>query len=69
MIFSELVKHVREELGMSQEELARALNNSYVTINLWENNKTRPNKLTLKVFFDFCNQQGIDINSLSGLKE
>jgi len=64
MIFSELVKHVREELGMSQEELAHALNNSYVTINRWENNKTRPNKLTQNVFFDFCNQQGIDMNSL-----
>ena len=69
MEFSRIVKIVREKLGMSQEDLAHALNVSFATINRWENGKTHPNKLTQTVFFDFCNHQGIDINSLNGMEE
>jgi len=69
MEFSRIVKIVREKLGMSQEDLAHALNVSFATINRWENGKTHPNKLTENVFFDFCQRQGIDIDNLNGLEE
>ena len=69
MKFSGIVKSVRETLGMSQEELAHALNVSFVSINRWENEKTKPNKLTQTVFFDFCKNQGIDIEKINGLEE
>ena len=59
MDFPAVVKLVREKLGMSQEDLARALNISFASINRWENGKNRPNKLALSVFLDFCEQQGI----------
>jgi len=59
MDFPSVVKHVREALNMSQEDLARAINVSFASINRWENGKTRPNKLALSVFFAFCEQQGI----------
>ncbi|HBT63095.1 MAG TPA: transcriptional regulator [Ruminococcaceae bacterium] len=48
-------------MNMSQEDLARALNVSFATINRWENGKTRPNKLTMQVFISFCEQNGISI--------
>ena len=64
MTFPEIVKTVRTELKMSQEDLARAINVSFASINRWENGKNRPNKLALSVFTAFCKQQGIDIAEL-----
>ena len=40
-----LVKDVRRQLALSQEDLARALGVSYATINRWENGQVRPSKL------------------------
>lgn len=55
------VKIVREKMSMSQEDLARALNVSFATINRWENGKTYPNKMAKSVFFAFCEQHDIQI--------
>ena len=61
MEFAEKVKLVRERLKISQEELARALNVSYATINRWENAKTTPNKMAQDVFYAFCEKHGINL--------
>ena len=61
MDFSTTVKQARQDMGLSQEELAQALNVSYVTINRWENGKSEPNRLTKSVFFSFCKKKGIKI--------
>ena len=66
MNFPKIVKIVREKSSMSQEDLARALNVSFATINRWENGKTHPNKLTQMVFFDYCKKHGMDIENLFG---
>jgi len=60
LIFSDTVKQARATLGMSQEELAHALEVSYVTINRWENDKSEPNKMTKSVFFAFCKDKGVN---------
>jgi len=54
MNFSQKVRYVREKLNMSQEDLARALNVSYATINRWENSKNKPVKMAQAAFNDFC---------------
>ena len=64
MDFPSVVKYVREKKGMSQEDLARAINVSFASINRWENGKNRPNKLALSIFASYCKQQGIDIDVL-----
>ena len=64
MDFPAVVKYVREKMHMSQEDLARAINVSFASINRWENGKNRPNKLALSVFTTYCMQQGIDIEKL-----
>jgi len=61
MDFSEQIKHVRSKLKMSQEDLARALNVSFATVNRWENRKTRPIKVASIAFKDFCDNNGIDL--------
>jgi len=52
--FPELVKEVRKQLGISQEELAHKLGVSFATINRWENGKTMPFKLARAQFDAFC---------------
>ena len=43
--YRSLVKEVRRELSLSQEELARELGVSFATVNRWENGKVRLSKL------------------------
>ncbi|MGO9531072.1 MAG: helix-turn-helix domain-containing protein [Syntrophobacteraceae bacterium] len=55
--FSETVKRVRSQLGLSQEDFAHALGVSFATINRWENGKTSPSKLAMVQFRTFCDQK------------
>lgn len=50
----EIIKEVRSQLGLSQEELAHALGVSFASINRWENGKTSPSKLARAQFDTFC---------------
>lgn len=52
--FPAKVKMVRQQLELSQEELAHELGVSFSTINRWENAKTVPFKLARKQFEAFC---------------
>ncbi|RLB89200.1 MAG: transcriptional regulator [Deltaproteobacteria bacterium] len=51
-----LVKEVRRQLGISQEDLARELGVSFATVNRWENGKSHPSKLARAQFDNFCNK-------------
>ena len=59
MNFAQIVKEIRTELDMSQEQLARELHVSFATINRWENGKNSPNMLTKKVFYEYCKEKKI----------
>ena len=50
----ELVKEVRKQLTLSQEDLARKLGISFATVNRWENGKSQPSKLAKAQFDNFC---------------
>lgn len=63
MEFSILVRKVRKQLGMSQQQLADALCVSFATVNRWENGHVIPSNLAQKSFFDFCENSFIDISS------
>jgi transcriptional regulator with XRE-family HTH domain len=52
--FADLLKKVRDQLGISQEDLARELGVSFATVNRWENGKTKPMKLARAQFDSFC---------------
>jgi len=49
-----LVKDVRAQLGLSQEDLARELGVSYATVNRWENGLFKPSKMAKAHFVAFC---------------
>lgn len=61
MTFSEFVLSVRKKLNLSQKQLASAINVSYSTINRWENEHVVPSKLAVKSFYDFCENNFINI--------
>ncbi|RYY74249.1 MAG: XRE family transcriptional regulator [Gammaproteobacteria bacterium] len=55
--FAKQVKSLREQLRISQEDLAKELGVSFATVNRWENNKTQPSKLARKQLEQFINSQ------------
>ena len=54
--YPSLVKEVRRQLSISQEDLARELGVSYATVNRWENGQAKPSKLARAQFDVFCNK-------------
>ena len=50
----ELVKEIRRQLALSQEDLARELGISFATVNRWENGQVKPSKLAKAQFNSFC---------------
>ena len=54
LTFPDLVKEVRRQLEISQEELAHELGVSFATINRWENARTTPFRLARRQFEEFC---------------
>ena len=51
---SELVKEIRRQLSLSQEDLARKLGISFATVNRWENDVVKPSKLAKAQLDNFC---------------
>ena len=51
---STLVKEIRQQLALSQEDLARQLGVSYATVNRWENGQSQPSKLAKAQLSAFC---------------
>lgn len=49
-----LVKEVRSQLAISQEDLARKLGVSFATVNRWENGQSKPSKLAKAQLDAFC---------------
>ena len=49
-----LIKTVRQQLELSQEDLAREIGVSYATVNRWENAQTTPSKLAKAQLETFC---------------
>ena len=64
MNFSITVKQIREELCISQEQLARDLSISFSTINRWENGRTKPSKLAKHRLYEYCREKGISVELL-----
>ncbi len=52
--FPALVKEIRRQLTLSQEDLARQLGVSYATVNRWENGRSKPSKLAKAQLVAFC---------------
>jgi len=54
--FAKLIKTVRNQLELSQEDLAREIGVSFATVNRWENGQTTPSKLAKASINAFCSK-------------
>lgn len=44
----EEIKTIRTNLGVTQEKFAQLLGTTVVTVNRWENGKTKPSRMSIK---------------------
>jgi DNA-binding XRE family transcriptional regulator len=49
-----LVKEVRVQLDLSQEDFAREIGVSYATVNRWENGRFLPSKMAVRQIETYC---------------
>lgn len=57
----DLVKAIRAELGLNQEQLAMRLGVSPVTVNRWENGKAKPTVMAQNMLYEICKEAGVDL--------
>ena len=43
------IKALRKQLGFTQEEFAHEVGVTFATVNRWENRKSKPSRLALKI--------------------
>ena len=60
MNVSELIKAIREQLGISQRELARELGIAFSTVNRWENGLFEPTAMARKILKMYCESHDIE---------
>ena len=60
-----LIRSLRQRLGITQEEFAHAVAVTVSTVNRWENAHSEPSKLAWKAIQDLANRRGLsDLASL-----
>ena len=60
MNVSELIKAIREQLGISQRELACELGIAFSTVNRWENGLFEPTVMARKILKMYCESHDIE---------
>lgn len=59
MTFAKKIKTARENLLMTQEEIALELGVTSITVCRWETGKTEPSIKAKKAFRDLCERKGL----------
>ena len=61
---SNLIKEIRLSVGLNQEEFAKKLGTTVLSINRWENDKTIPNKMAQYQIYNFYKKHNLDLANL-----
>lgn len=59
MELAEILKTMRSELQITQEELAHAVHVSFSTVNRWENKKAVPNRMARVLLLEFLEKKSV----------
>ena len=54
-----LIRSLRQKLGMTQEEFAHEIAVTVSTVNRWENAHAEPSKLAWKAIHDLARKRGV----------
>lgn len=60
MDYSKLIKKIRNELLLTQTELAEKLGVAFATVNRWENGHNEPSIRIKRKLRDICRKNGIE---------
>ena len=60
----DIVLEIRNQLHVSQEELAKMIGISFATVNRWENGHSTPNKAAQLRLYDICKEKEVDLRSI-----
>ena len=58
---NQLIRQIRIQANMNQEQFAKELGTTALSINRWENGKTMPNKMAQNQLHDFCKRHNINL--------
>jgi DNA-binding transcriptional regulator YiaG len=59
---SQLVRTLRQQLNMTQEEFAHAIGITVGTVNRWENGRFRPSKLARATLLGLAQRHGLSLD-------
>jgi len=60
---SDFIRHLRRQLGMTQEEFAHSPGITVGTVNRWENGRFRPSKLARSTILEFARRHGVTLRT------
>jgi DNA-binding transcriptional regulator YiaG len=63
-----LIRQLRQQLGMTQEEFAHEIAVTVSTVNRWENSHAEPSKLAWKAIRDLAGKRGVRADGPSNLE-
>lgn len=69
MNWSKILKTLRENMMLTQTEMAKILNVSFASINRWENGHNVPAMKIKRKLKELCAEHSIDINKFAEVKE
>lgn len=62
MAFSEDIKRIRRKALMTQEDFAKEIGVSCITVTRWETGKAKPNLKTMRLIDEYCKRNKIDFD-------
>ena len=62
MAFSEDIKRIRRKALMTQEDFAKKIGVSCITVTRWETGKAKPNLKTMRLIDEYCKRNKIDFD-------
>lgn len=62
MAFLEDIKKIRRKAFMTQEDFAKEIGVSCITVTRWETGKAKPNLKTMKLIDEYCKKNSIDFD-------
>jgi putative transcriptional regulator len=68
MKIATIIKSIRKELRLSQQEFADAIHLSFSTVNRWENGRAKPNRLASVTIVALAKDKGITPSLISNLE-
>lgn len=57
----ELIRQIREYIGLSQTEMAKKIGVQFATINRWENGHSKPTRLAEESLFELCEELNVPV--------